>query len=176
MAQRSQDVQHHAGGFMALRCWQQGLDRQETWGTLAVYTCTKAGWGFFLKTLCKKSWWSAQSEQKPDKNNDRIAKRTLSLKRTFIVTKASKQSLVWQMHAGIWNSITRSLHLWGFSHVKTHAPRIFIFWNQVTMRTSLAAGYCTSFKVYGPLRVPTLLYPILFSSNPYHPKQPYAGL
>jgi hypothetical protein len=38
----------------------------------------------FLKTLCKKSWGIAQSEQKPAKNNDRVANRTLSFKRTPI--------------------------------------------------------------------------------------------
>ena len=183
MVQRRQGVRHQAGGCTALGCWQHRLDRQETWGTLAVYTCTKVGWGF-LKTLCKKSWWIAQSEQKPDKNNDRVAKRTQSLKRTFIVTKAGKQSWVWQMHAGIWNSLTRSLCLWGFSHIKTQAPRIFILWNQVTMRTSLSAGHCTSFNVYRPLHCPLfrilfysiLFYSILFYSNLYHPRQPYAGL
>jgi len=30
MAQRSQGVRHHAKGCMALGCWQQGLNGQET--------------------------------------------------------------------------------------------------------------------------------------------------
>jgi len=40
----------------------------------------------FLKKppLKKKSQGTAQSEQKPAKNNDRVANRTLSLKRTLI--------------------------------------------------------------------------------------------
>jgi len=38
----------------------------------------------FLKPICGKSWGVAQSEQKPAKNNDRVADRTLSFKRTFI--------------------------------------------------------------------------------------------
>jgi hypothetical protein len=32
--------------------------------------------------LHKKSWGIAQSEQKPAKNNDRVANRTLTFKRT----------------------------------------------------------------------------------------------
>jgi hypothetical protein len=40
--------------------------------------------GFLKKPLCKKSWGIAQSEQKPVKNYDRVANRTLSFKRTPI--------------------------------------------------------------------------------------------
>jgi len=36
----------------------------------------------FLKTLCKKSWGIAHSEQKPAKNIDRAANRSLSFERT----------------------------------------------------------------------------------------------
>jgi hypothetical protein len=36
----------------------------------------------FLKTLCKKSWGIAQSEQKPAKKIDRAANLSLSFKRT----------------------------------------------------------------------------------------------
>jgi len=38
----------------------------------------------FLKTVYEKRWRIAQSEQKPAKNNDRGAKRTLSFKTTFV--------------------------------------------------------------------------------------------
>ena len=44
----------------------------------------RQGKAFFKKPLCEKSWGTAQSEQKQAKNNDRVAKRTLSFKRTFI--------------------------------------------------------------------------------------------
>jgi hypothetical protein len=103
MAQQSQGVRHCAEDCMALGYWQQRLDGQETQGTLAVHMCTKAGWRLLKKkSLCKKSWGIAQSEQKPAKNNDKVANRTLSLKRTFISTEADNQPQAWQMHAGIW--------------------------------------------------------------------------
>ena len=38
----------------------------------------------FLKTPCKKSWGTAQSEQKPAQNNKRATNRTLPFERTFI--------------------------------------------------------------------------------------------
>jgi hypothetical protein len=39
---------------------------------------------FLTNTLCEEIWGTAQSTHNPAKNNDRVANRTLSLKRTFI--------------------------------------------------------------------------------------------
>jgi hypothetical protein len=44
----------------------------------------RSAMGFLKEPSVKKSQGTAQSEQKPAKNNDRVANRTLSLKRTFI--------------------------------------------------------------------------------------------
>jgi len=61
------------------KCWQSICEpRQVT--------------AFVKKTICQKSWRTAESEQKPAKNNDGAANRTLSFTRTTISNGTAKQS------------------------------------------------------------------------------------
>ena len=75
----------------------KGLDKQETRGALAVHTCGQRqakGFLFFWGggEPQQKNWGTAQSEQKPDKTNNRIANRILPFKRTPTETGPGKQS------------------------------------------------------------------------------------
>jgi hypothetical protein len=73
-----------------IRDWKS-RKHEEHWQSIHGQKQTK---GFLKKTLCKKNWQIAQSEQKPAKNIDRYVNRTLSVKRTFVQSRAGKQSQV----------------------------------------------------------------------------------
>ena len=69
--------------------YRMNRKHEKCWQSICEPRQAKA---FLKKTICHKSWRTAQSEQKPAKNNDRAANRTLSFKRTTISNGAAKQS------------------------------------------------------------------------------------
>ena len=68
-------------------------------------------------------------------------------KQTSIQTGTGRQSQVRYMQVGNWSSLACSLQVWDFGHMKL-STWIIILWNQVTLRTSLLAAYCTLFKMW----------------------------
>jgi hypothetical protein len=58
----------------------------------------------FLKNPLQKTWWTAQSEQKPAKNNERAANMTLSCKQASKMPShilcAWEASAMWFRHVG----------------------------------------------------------------------------